>query len=472
MTSKRQPETDLAPIIDAAQMMLCGKFDFSVPEDDVSDCGRLGTLMNALGQKFDSQLSLLKDIVDLTNKINRGITVNEILDHVYENFRKYIPFDRIGFSLLEKHGTYVTAHWARSENIEIKLGGGYSLPINETSLGSVLESEHPRIMNDLEGYLRDNPKSESTQLVVEEGIQSSLTCPLISSKPLGFIFFSSKNPQTYEKEHVDIYLQLAADLAAILEKAQLYEQLQRAIELKNRLLGLAVHDLRNPIMYVRGFIQLLQSDVPDGDVELKNKIMNNIDQQCGTMLHLINDLLDISAIDAGRMSINKKNVSLYEIAADVLDTNQLIANDKNISLIAHMPDELPDVYVDKARIVQVFNNLISNAIKFSTPNTQIDIYAFHTENVVKVNIVDHGQGIPEDEISSLFHPFSRLTVKPTAGESSTGLGLTIVKKIIDAHNGSISVTSSCGEGSTFTFTLPIANTHSQSELQDSKYCDK
>ena len=237
-------------------------------------------------------------------QVNAGLVLHEVLDHVYDSFRSIIPYDRIGFSLIEEKDTSVRAHWARSAAPEMKLCAGYSAPLQGSSLQTIIDTGRPRILNDLRQYLADHPDSESTALIVEEGMRSSLTCPLIAlGKPIGFMFFSSMRPHTYADLHVELFLQIAGQLAVIVEKSRLYQQLLELNDLKNKFLGMAAHDLRSPLGVVNGLVRLMMQGKLGEAAEAQLGIMQRMDDICRNMLDLIDDLLDISAIESGRLHL-------------------------------------------------------------------------------------------------------------------------------------------------------------------------
>jgi len=136
--------------------------------------------------------------------------------------------------------------------------------------------------------------------------------------------------------------------------------------------------------------------------------------------------------------------------------NNFFANEKDISINLGLRDEIPLIDFDRNKIEQVLNNLISNAIKYSYPNTEINIEVEREGDFLLTKVIDQGQGIPEDEQPNIFKAFQKASTKPTAGEKSTGLGLAIAKKIVEGHKGEIWVKSEVGKGSTFYFKLPMA----------------
>jgi signal transduction histidine kinase len=398
----------------------------------------------------------LKTLLSITHQINAGLTVEEVLDYVYKTLHAIIPYDRIGFSLLEENDTLLRAYWARSKASEVKIGKGYSAAMKGSSLEKVLQTREPRILNDLEAYLKDHPDSKSTKDIVAEGMRSSLTCPLIASgKPIGFLFFSSGEPSRYQNAHVELFQEIAGQLALTLEKSRLYEQVVRFNDLKNKFLGIAAHDLRSPIAVIKGYADLFTNGLM-GDLDADQKAsIRAIAGLCDKMLALINDLLDVSTIESGHLTIETREVDPGVYLAEVHKNNAFIAKSKSIELVLEIPETLPKVWMDPCRIDQVINNLITNAIKFSASKSRIVLRAVLSEGAVAISVTDQGQGIPRAEMSKMFQYFSRTTVLPTAGEKSTGLGLAIAKRMVEAHGGKIGVESEPGKGSTFTFTLPL-----------------
>jgi len=398
----------------------------------------------------------LEALLRITEQINAGKVLEEVLDYAYGALREIIPYQRIGFSLLEENNTLLRAYWARSEAPEMKILAGYSASMRGSSLEKVLQSGAPRILNDLESYLRAYPHSDSTARIVAEGMRSSLTCPLIASgKPVGFMFFSSMRSGTYESEHVEFFRAIAGQLALTLEKSRLYEEVVRFNDLKNKFLGMAAHDLRNPIAVIKGYADLFEEGVLGKLTPDQKRPVRVIIQSCEKMMALINDLLDVSVIESGRLAMEMRETDLNEYLAENHRNNALVAKAKSIELILDLPPHLPKVLMDSARIDQVLSNLITNAIKFSEPHSRIVLRAVPAQDAVAISVTDQGQGIPREEASKMFQYFGTTKVRPSAGEKSTGLGLAIAKKMVEAHGGKIGVTSEPGKGAAFTFTLPL-----------------
>ena len=444
---------------DAAIKMRQGTFAVDVSTGSADDVGELGEALRGLGHALEQRFDEMRALAQVTEKINAGFLLDDVLDHVYEAFRPILPYDRIGFALLEKNRggqVILRAHWAKADYEAVKIYRGFSAVLADTSLEAILENRRPRIINDLVEYLEDHPESNSSRLMIEEGIRSSLTCPLIAlDKPIGFMFFSSRQRDTYRDAHVGIFREIAGQLSTIVEKGRLYQQLIELDELKNKFLGIAAHDLRNPISVISGYTQLLDKGVAGVVTEKQRNMLRTMDIAANRMLALINDLLDISVIESGRLELNNQTESLPAFLDECRLSNDIIAKGKGIDLELSVDTDPISLAFDAERISQVLNNLIGNAIKFSASGTTISIAARHSGEFAEISVTDQGLGIPAAELPNIFGEFERTSTRSTAGEPSTGLGLAIVKRMVEAHGGTIQVESEVGKGSTFTFLLPL-----------------
>lgn len=222
-------------------------------------------------------------------------------------------------------------------------------------------------------------------------------------------------------------------------------------EQKNELLGIAAHDLRNPLGVIQGFAELLEEQTNDNLKEYAS----TINLASGKMLQLLNDLLDISKIEAGKLDLKLTETDFINLAEQNIKINRYLAINKGIRLFVDYEIAPQIVQIDAEKIEQVLNNLIGNAIKYSQRNTTVRVKIFSNDDQLFVQVIDQGQGIRAHEINEIFQPFKKASSSPTGGESSHGLGLAIVKKIIEGHHGTIHAESEIGKGSTFTFTLPL-----------------
>lgn len=243
-------------------------------------------------------------------------------------------------------------------------------------------------------------------------------------------------------------------------------QLLQAIELKNEFLGMAAHDLRNPIASIQMFSDFVLETRKETISDELRQILEMIRKSSQYMLSLLDELLEVVKIDHGKLKLEYSLTNLESLLRDCIAQNNILASQKQISIEVMIPEVLPSIEIDPVKIEQVLHNLISNAIKFSYPNTHITVSAFHTEKNIIVQVRDQGQGIPKDELEKIFVPLAKISVKGTAGEKSIGLGLSIVKRIVTGHLGRIWVESEVGKGSSFSFSLPLENTNDQGFIND------
>ncbi len=173
------------------------------------------------------------------------------------------------------------------------------------------------------------------------------------------------------------------------------------------------------------------------------------------MKHLVDDFLDVSAIEAGKFELDIQPASIEDVLSRCLELNNLQAVKKGVDLQVKCSHNLPRAAMDAPKIEQAITNLVSNAIEHTEPETIVRINISGNSQSIVFSVQDSGPGIARDEMESLFNPFEKTSSKKTAGEKSTGLGMVITRKIIEAHHGQIWIKSNVGEGTTFFFNIPI-----------------
>ena len=226
----------------------------------------------------------------------------------------------------------------------------------------------------------------------------------------------------------------------------------------NKYLGMAAHDLRNPIGNAFAYTDLLISDYENIQKEDQISFLKIINKQCSYALTLIETFLDASKIEAGILDLNLNKHNFITIIRESIEQNRMFAEKKSQQIILEHDDDLMLVTCDREKMLQVVNNLISNAIKYSEPGKTILIKAKEHGDCLETRVIDQGPGIKKEEIGQIFNAYKTASTKSTAGEKSTGLGLSIVKKIIESHKGSLDVKSSINVGSEFSFSIPVQQT--------------
>jgi signal transduction histidine kinase len=230
------------------------------------------------------------------------------------------------------------------------------------------------------------------------------------------------------------------------------EQKDELDKIKFEYTSMLVHDLRTPLTSIVGFTKVLEAEEKD---EEKKNFLEVILQNSNRMMALVNDFLDFSKLGAGRFEISKSPTIITMIIDNVLNGLNILAKNKSIELLTQYADDLPIINIDARKIEQVTMNLLSNAIKFTNPNGKIIISSAVENGFLRVSVQDNGIGISEEEQQKIFLPYYQSQSGKSSNEKGTGLGLVIAKMIIEAHGGKIFVQSKPGEGSLFTYLLPV-----------------
>jgi signal transduction histidine kinase len=275
--------------------------------------------------------------------------------------------------------------------------------------------------------------------------------PLVSSAGyLGLILFMYALGLIFESSRARAFARMQD---ALRELAATNEHLVRLNVEKNEFLGIAAHDLKSPLTVILGCAELINIS---GDPRRVHKMTDSIIAATTRMKNLINDLLDANAIEEGKFASKIELFDLNELVRQTVDNNEPAAARKNITLCLGATDGLW-AKADRAATSQILENLVSNALKFSPPMTTVHVHTMPEAGNVVVAVRDQGPGLSEEDQKKLFGKFNRLTARPTGGESSTGLGLSIVKRLAEAMSGTVQCHSALGAGATFSLRLPACS---------------
>jgi hypothetical protein len=233
--------------------------------------------------------------------------------------------------------------------------------------------------------------------------------------------------------------------------ARANQELKESNAAKDKLLGMAAHDLRGPLGAIKSLIELSR----DGSQEEAAELLEMAHSVADHSLQIVNDILDLSAIKSGTLEIERKEVDIAGFIDRFSHLAEIMAKAKDIGFAARKEIEVDKVLLDEERISQVLNNLLTNAIKYSERGSQIVLKTIANRDRIIFEMIDEGIGIRAEDLPLLFEEFQRTGSTPTEGESSTGLGLAIVKRILDLHGGTIEVESEVGKGSCFRVILPV-----------------
>ena len=296
----------------------------------------------------------------------------------------------------------------------------------------------------------------------------------IKSTVFGVILLAKKEAAAYNEEHLTLLdaagailsyvlkdgelsnvfkMQLKALIDAIVEKNEANKKLIEADKVKNEFLANISHELRTPLNSILGFSDILGAKLY-GDLNTKQEeYINDIKVSATHLLGMINEVLDMSKIEAKAMKIVKSTFPISRALTEVTNILSPLAGKKNITLDIALNGDF-EVFADYQKIQQILYNLISNAIKFSPENDQVDIAALRDDNSFRIAVHDNGIGIDKKYHGKIFAKFVQLDSAYTKKESSTGLGLTITKELTELHGGKISLISEVNNGSTFIVEIP------------------
>jgi signal transduction histidine kinase len=316
-----------------------------------------------------------------------------------------------------------------------------------------LKDQKPRIYPDLtEELLREKAVNhEQWKIARELGIVSLMILPLVArGRTVGAIRFgSAESRRRFTPEDLMLAQELARRSAFAIDNARMYKKAQEAVQQREDLMAIISHDLRNPLNVV--FLsarQLAREALPDD-----GKHAEIILRAASRMHSILRDLIDFAAISAGRLSIERKVVDVELVIAELLVQFEKLSRDAGIALARDVEANLPRVFCDRDRLIQILENLVANALKFTPSGGMVKIMGARDDVYIRFSVADTGRGIPKDEIAHIFDPYYRGRDKRGHG---LGLGLPIAKALVEGHGGRIWVESEPGRGSVFHFTLPRA----------------
>jgi two-component system sensor histidine kinase GlrK len=233
-------------------------------------------------------------------------------------------------------------------------------------------------------------------------------------------------------------------------------KLQEIDKMKSDFFSLMSHELRTPVTTIKESTNMFIEGLNGGKaIEKKKRLLTIINEECNRLINLVNSLLDLSKMEAGMIDYNFTQADFVSLIKKVTREMEPLAKTKNIKLITKANSGLPPIKVDCNKVLQVMRNLIGNALKFTPNGGNVKVFARPNEHGLMVSVADTGIGISEEKLSIIFDKYKQATLETPNKIIGSGLGLFIVKEIINAHGGEVWAKSTLGEGSTFTFVLPF-----------------
>lgn len=432
--------------------------------------------LNKAQDELDKKITSLYALQKLSRAMTTTLEENQIFKKIELSYLEELGFEKaLAFLWNDKEMKFqchLSKGYSEDENKDITA----YLSFNSEAYLNLIKSEKALSTISLS---KDDAKKETIKFKFK--VLSFILSPVLSKEgSQGLIFVGTENKDAPvsagDEELVTI---LANQLGQALENARLFEKtwraqqdLEKRVEERTRDLTLALeevkkisqrktefvssvsHELRTPLTSIKGYAAILLAgklgELPE---EIRVRL-DKINRHTDELVQFVNDLLDISRIEAGKTTMKQSSEELKKIIDEVSDLLSTQLKDKQIELSCDIADDAGVVFVDAGQIKRVLINLINNAIKFSPPKGKITVKTHKADKQVQIDVSDNGCGIPEHAQESIFEEFYRVDNPVNQQLRGSGLGLTLVKNIIEAHKGKIWVKSQAGIGSTFSFTLP------------------
>lgn len=301
------------------------------------------------------------------------------------------------------------------------------------------------------------------------GARSLIGYPMLAgNQVLGVIYAGDFIPKKFEARHVRLLAVLSHHLTVAIEKSKLYESLEKKINdykkkistleqanaIKTDFCSHVSHELKTPLTSMKAYVETLLTHIEDVNFTQRKQFLEIVGRETDRLIRIVRDILDVSRIEFGERPLARKIFDIKDLVKDVVSMMQPTLSAKNIKLVMSIPDPLPNVDADEDLLKQVLINLLNNAIKYSASDSMVRIEIEERAVELAVSIVDEGIGIPEEALDSIFDKYYRVKSEKSAKHDGAGLGLPIVKNIVEQHGGYVAVRSEENVGSTFTFTIP------------------
>ena len=431
--------------------------------------------LNKTQEELDKKIAGLNTLQKLSREMNTSLEEEQIFQKINNKHLEDLGFDTtLAFlwkNLEKEFKLYLNIGYSENDSDKIKA------TINQDKnfyLNLISHDQTASSTSIPDGFL---PKDKICKLFL---IRSFIICPILTQEgDQGFIFVGTHDNDMYitegDRELISV---LANQIGQTLDNARLFEKnwkSQQALEGKveerthqltqtmNELIKISKrksdfissvsHELRTPLTSIKGYAAILLTGklgtVPDEIKERLEKINRHSDE----LVHMVNDLLDISRIESGKANMKIETLELIPIIDKIADLLVEQFQNKKISFKSTIPNDCHTILADRGQLERIFINLLGNAIKFTPEKGSINITAQRVNNTIQINITDTGFGIPKEDQENIFEEFYRVDNAINQEVKGTGLGLTLIKHIIEAHKGKIWVKSILNEGSTFSFTL-------------------
>ncbi len=403
-----------------------------------------------------TELHALSDVVHAVNStLNLHVVLTKIVTHA-------VNLAHADAGAIFRHnpgeGTFELAESSGMDASLVDKLRSLRIATHETAMGEAALTRQPVQLVDMAA----GPSYPLREASVAAGFSSALVVPLLEPEQiLGALVLVRRTVGDFAQSVVELMSTFATQSALAIQNASLFQQLaekgrqlQLASEHKSQFLANMSHELRTPLNAILGYTELLADGIYGDLPERPRGVLERVQENGRNLLALINDVLDLAKIEAGRLVLNSAQYRVADIIRMVAESTEALADEKHLKLCVLLAPDLPMATGDEQRIAQVLMNLVGNAIKFSDRGA-IEIRAVQEAGAVRIDVADEGPGVQPDDQARIFAEFQQGDDTITRQKGGTGLGLSISKRIVELHGGRLWVTSTPGHGATFSFTLPL-----------------
>ena len=447
-----------------------------------------GDELQELGNQFNSMAGLLQDsyatlerkVEDRTRELAQSVeelrALGEVSQAVNSTLDLETVLDTIVAKAVQLSGTDAGTIYVFDEaSGEFELRSTYGM--SEQLIAS-LKSHHAGLSEGLAqateqrapiqvADLRNQPPAPQQaapiqQLVLEAGYRARMIVPLLgANRVVGALVVRRKAPGEFPQRTVDLLQTFAAQSVLAIQNARLFReveikgrQLEVASRHKSQFLANMSHELRTPLNAILGYAELILDNIYGDMPQRMRGVLERVQTNGKHLLGLINDVLDLSKIEAGQLTLSLEDYSIGDVVQNVVTAVEPLASEKSLALKVELPNDLPTAHGDQRRLTQVLLNLVGNAIKF-TDSGEVAIKVATGNGAYTLSVRDTGPGIDPADQSKIFEEFQQADSSATKTKSGTGLGLSISRRIVAMHGGRIWVKSAPGRGSTFFIKVPV-----------------
>lgn len=423
-----------------------------------------------LYEQVNKRLAEQRMLYDMAEHLASATDVSSLMRYVVTYLTNSFRAKFGSLRLLDETGTILltgafygtTDEYTRIANENVQMTLDPATPGGRSPAAAAIREKRAQYVEDIR---RSRRFAAWRDFAGMRGYTSLICLPLIPvDEPIGVLSLYFARTRRFQHEELAT-LQTAVRTSAIaIQRAVLDERLireevtRRALEevshLKTEFVSLVSHELRTPLTAIQGYVKLLLAGHTGELNEIQTEFLNTVSRNTDRLVALVNDLLDISRIESGRLELVIEPLNLHEVVESEIESLRGLADGKRVRIVVDLEEGLPKVKADSHRLGQIISNLLSNAIKYSPDDSTVKITANRMGKNVLVKVIDSGIGISPEERSRLFQRFYRSDDQRVRSQGGTGLGLAITRYLVEMHGGKIWVESEKGQGSTFSFTIP------------------